>query len=162
MNRKTKIVKQAIKEALLEMLEEKPLESISVRSLCQLADINRSTFYAHYEDLNALVAEMEEEILSHVVFFDGYRSVEDQLDLIEDYVHYIKENQRLFLLFLKNGRLYSAFLSRATEMNYHGTNPHHYAMLVSYAVLGSLSALTYWLENPGSRTEQGMAQMDIM
>ena len=159
MNRKTKIVKLALKDALLDLLEEKPLNAVSVRSLCELADVNRSTFYAHYEDINALVGEMEEDFLSHVAFFDGNQPTKDHLSLVEEYVRYVKENQRLFLLLLDNGKLSSSFLFHAVKMNYYQTDSHYYTMLAAYAVYGSISALSYWLKNPGSRTEQEMAQL---
>ena len=159
MNRKTKIIKQALKDALLELLEEKPLTSVSVRSLCELADINRSTFYAHYEDINALITEMEEDFMSHVVFFDGNRPTMDNLASVEEYVHYVKENQRLFLLLLDNGKLSSSFLARSTKMNYYDADSHYYTMLAAYSVYGSISVLSYWLKNPGSRTEREMAKL---
>ena len=148
-----------MKDALLELLGEKPLSSVSVRSLCDLADVNRSTFYTHYEDINALIAEMEEDFLSHVVFFDGNQPTKDNLVSIEEYVHYVKENQRLFLLLLDNGKLYSSFLARSIKMNYYGTDPHYYTMLAAYTVYGSISALSYWLKNPDSRTEGEMAEL---
>lgn len=159
MNRKTKMIKRALKDALLDLLEEKPLTSVSVRSLCDLADINRSTFYSHYEDIYALVAEMEDDFLSHVVFFDGNQPTKDNLASIEEHVHYVKENQRLFLLLLKNGKLLPKLLSYSTEQNYYQVESHFYATLVAYSLYGSISALTYWLKHPDGRTEQEMAQL---
>lgn len=159
MNRKSKIVKRALKDALLDLLEEKPLTSVSVRSLCDLADVNRSTFYTHYEDINALVMEMEEDFMSHVVFFDGNKPTMDNLTSVEEYVHYVKENKRLFLLLLDNGRLSSSFLARSTKMNYYDADSNYYTMLAAYSVYGSISVLSYWLKNPDSRTEQEMAEL---
>ena len=135
------------------------MTSVSVRSLCDLADVNRSTFYAHYEDITALVAEMEEDFISHVVFFDGSQPTEDNLASVEEYVHYVKENQRLFLLLLDNGKLSSSFFARSAKMNYYETDSHYYTMLAAYTVYGTISALSYWLKNPDSRTEQEMAQL---
>lgn len=40
----------AIKEAFFSILEYKPVEKITVRELCDKADINRSSFYDHYID----------------------------------------------------------------------------------------------------------------
>ena len=159
MNRKSKMVKRALKDALLDLLEERPLTSVSVRGLCDLADINRSTFYAYYEDIYALVAEMEDDFLSHVVFFDGNQPTKDNLASIEAHVHYVKENQRLFLLLLENGKLSSKLLSYSAEQNYYQAESHFYATLVAYSLYGSISALTYWLKHPDSRTEQEMAQL---
>ena len=159
MNRKTKIVKQALKEALLDLLEERPLSSVSVRSLCELADVGRTTFYLHYLNLSALVAEMEEDFMSHVVFFDGCQPTEDDLAAMEEYVCFVKENQRLFLLFLKNGRLSPVFVSTSIRKNRYRIDPHHFAALVAYSVYGSINALACWLNDPGNRTEKEMAEL---
>ena len=45
---------RAIKQAFMELRAEKPLEKIRVKELCDRACINKSTFYAHYQDIYAL------------------------------------------------------------------------------------------------------------
>ena len=45
---------RAIKNAFLELRSRKPLGKITVKELCSLAAINKSTFYSHYEDIYAL------------------------------------------------------------------------------------------------------------
>ena len=45
----------------------KPLEKIKVKELCDLACINKSTFYAHYQDIYALANAMEDEMVEAVV-----------------------------------------------------------------------------------------------
>ena len=43
--------RRAIKKAFLALLCVKRLEQITVKELCAAADINRATFYAHYDTL---------------------------------------------------------------------------------------------------------------
>ena len=45
----------------MELRAQKPLEKIKVKELCDLACINKSTFYAHYQDIYALANAMEED-----------------------------------------------------------------------------------------------------
>ena len=52
----------AIKNAFLEIRARKPLEKITVKELCACAQINKSTFYAHYQDIYALSEKLEQEI----------------------------------------------------------------------------------------------------
>jgi len=40
--------KQKIKNALVKMLEETSIEKISIKKLCEIAEVNRATFYNHY------------------------------------------------------------------------------------------------------------------
>ena len=58
---------RAIKQAFMELRAQKPLEKIKVKELCDLACINKSTFYAHYQDIYALANAMEDEMVEEVV-----------------------------------------------------------------------------------------------
>ena len=57
---------RAIKQAFMELRAEKPLEKIRVKELCDRACINKSTFYAHYQDIYALANAMEDEMVEAV------------------------------------------------------------------------------------------------
>lgn len=63
-DRRVSYTKKIIRESLLELLEKKSLEEITVKELCQYADINRATFYRYYTDIYDLFQKMEEEIIS--------------------------------------------------------------------------------------------------
>ena len=49
-------------EALIELLEKKDLEYITVKEICQQAGVNRSTFYLHYETISDLLRETMEMV----------------------------------------------------------------------------------------------------
>ncbi|HIZ78592.1 MAG TPA: TetR/AcrR family transcriptional regulator [Candidatus Lachnoclostridium stercorigallinarum] len=53
--------KRSIVSAFLELRAEKPLEKIRVKELCGRAEINKSTFYAHYRDIFDLAEQLEDE-----------------------------------------------------------------------------------------------------
>ena len=61
-NRKVKYTKSVIKESLFQLLETKSLQQVTVKELCELADINRGTFYSHYSDIHNLVEQLEEDL----------------------------------------------------------------------------------------------------
>ena len=65
-NRSTRRTRSAIREALTEMLAVKPLGKITVQELIDRANICRTTFYAHYEDIYDLLSEVENDILSEI------------------------------------------------------------------------------------------------
>ena len=56
-DRRIRYTKQAIKDSLFELMQETPVEKITVKQLCAAADINRATFYAHYDTLTALLED---------------------------------------------------------------------------------------------------------
>lgn len=61
-DQRTRMTKQLLQGALVDLLGEKPLREITVKALCQKADVNRSTFYLHYYDIYALMGELEGQI----------------------------------------------------------------------------------------------------
>ncbi|MDO5813306.1 MAG: TetR/AcrR family transcriptional regulator [Bacillota bacterium] len=42
-------------QAFLELLEKKDFEYITIKEICQKANVNRSTFYLHYENMGDLL-----------------------------------------------------------------------------------------------------------
>ncbi len=55
-----------LQKAYLTLVSQMPLDKISVAALCRAADINRSTFYQHYDDLTDLQDELFVECLQEV------------------------------------------------------------------------------------------------
>lgn len=55
MDLRIKKTKRAIRSAFAELIKEKPMEKITVKEIAELAEINKTTFYAHYETVYDLV-----------------------------------------------------------------------------------------------------------
>ena len=68
-NRRVKMTKSMMKEALLELLEKKPLDKITVKDVCENADVNRSTFYSYYESIEQLLLEIEDDVLNQLPMY---------------------------------------------------------------------------------------------
>lgn len=101
-DRRTRYTKQIIKESLLEMLRTMPIEQITVKGLCEKAEINRATFYNHYETLTVLLEEIEyesykdfAEILNNALYDDEHLS--ETIFLV---LQYLKENHNMREVFL--------------------------------------------------------------
>lgn len=58
---------RAIKDAFIQLRSKKALEKITVKELCQVAEINKSTFYSHYSDIYSLSEELEKETVSYIL-----------------------------------------------------------------------------------------------
>jgi AcrR family transcriptional regulator len=59
--------KRAIREAFLELRLKNGLEEIKVKRLCEMALINKTTFYKHYQDIYALSEEVENETITTIM-----------------------------------------------------------------------------------------------
>lgn len=62
-NQRTRLTKRLLKDTLLQLLQEKSMDHISVREICTSAGINRSTFYNHYGSPYDLLREIEQEFI---------------------------------------------------------------------------------------------------
>ena len=58
---------RAIEKAFLELRSKTPLEKIKIKDLCALACVNKSTFYAHYEDIYALSSRLEDKLINDIL-----------------------------------------------------------------------------------------------
>ncbi|MGI5958307.1 MAG: TetR/AcrR family transcriptional regulator [Massiliimalia sp.] len=52
-----------LKKAMLCFLSEKPLHKVTVTDLCRICEVNRATFYHHFQDVFDLLEKMEDDLL---------------------------------------------------------------------------------------------------
>ena len=96
-------------DALVALLEEKEFSDITIMDVCGKAGVNRSTFYAHYENLYDLLKETHERAISE--FFRSFgspfgagdfskMSAEELIFIspqyLVPYLTFIKKNRRLY------------------------------------------------------------------
>lgn len=58
--------RKLIKRTMIELMQEKDVQNITVTDICNRADLNRGTFYTYHQDVYSLVSEIENEILDDV------------------------------------------------------------------------------------------------
>lgn len=61
--------RENIRKAYTELIHERGTTEISVTELVERADVNRSTFYAHYRDIHAVREEIENELIQKIYAF---------------------------------------------------------------------------------------------
>jgi len=61
---KNKKTKQLIQNSFLQILEMKSFDSITIGDITKQAEINRGTFYLHYEDKFDLLDKIEQQLFS--------------------------------------------------------------------------------------------------
>ena len=58
--------KTMIKEAMLELLVEKPFDKITITDIVKKADINRGTFYAHYDNTAEVLKSISASVMDEI------------------------------------------------------------------------------------------------
>lgn len=66
--------KEAIKSALIVLMEREPLESVTVKQIVAESKVGRSTFYVYFEDKNELLAVIEQELLDDLGLYRKRKS----------------------------------------------------------------------------------------
>ncbi|MDR2480225.1 MAG: TetR family transcriptional regulator C-terminal domain-containing protein [Treponema sp.] len=107
-NRKTQYTRKVLRDSLVELMRQKPVSKITIKELCQTADINRTTFYVHYRDQYDLLQQIEEDTISYVAgMLDKYenkRSRREVIEMVEEMVGYIANNSNsIQVLLSENG-----------------------------------------------------------
>ena len=88
---------QGIKAAFESLICERDYKKITVKELCERAQINKKTFYTYYETLDALLSELQGELA------EGY------LNRVKDYAlpeELDKVNREFFLYSARQGLAY--------------------------------------------------------
>ncbi len=103
-DRRVKRTKKMLRESLFTLLEEKPLKEITVKELTEAADVNRSTFYFYYKDINDMMMQIQNEI--YTVFEAEVIAPNSDFNTVEDFTGYIIR----FLLFCRENEKICKFV----------------------------------------------------
>ena len=152
--------RKMIRQAFLELLKEKSFEKITVTDIVKRADINRSTFYAHYPDVMGLLDEIQMEI---VTFFEQYLKKVSFTDLLENPTPYLQliikiagENEELYRLLSNSNvavkqmenmkRLLIERILVTTQIPEQYKNTFEYEFSVRFFLGGFIDVYTQWLK----------------
>ena len=95
-NRRSQYTRTALRRALLMLMLEKPVDRITVKELCDAADINRGTFYAHYASPEQLLSQVENEFyLDLLAEVSSFREAEDVERIFVDALKALRERREL-------------------------------------------------------------------
>ena len=112
-DRRVRRTRARLQQAMLELLQEKDVRSITVQELTQRADVNRGTFYAHYKDVFDLLDQMEEELFQRLSSLLSAYSPQDLqkglTPLLTDVFRFVRDDPVLRLAFLDEGTQDSFF-----------------------------------------------------
>jgi len=110
MDRRKKKTQKAIRKVMLELLDEKNIEAISILDITNQADINRGTFYLHYVDKYDMLEKFENELFSKIeeILYKNIIISRTNQDFLKSryptlvqFFDCLKEERDLFLIVLK-------------------------------------------------------------
>lgn len=171
-DRRTRYTRMVLKESLMELMEQKHISKITIKELCGRADVNRSTFYAHYRDQYDLLQQIEDEILGEINTTLADFDVHDSggtMRILENIFCYIKDNSSFCRLLLSEQgdvtfqkRVMDLCQGRYMEQwltSRRGIAPEKVEYLYLYLVNGSIGVVQNWLRTGMRETPGQMAQL---
>lgn len=163
---------QLLRQALLELLEEKPYEAISVQDLIARADVARSTFYMHYQDKNDLFLGPEgvfaEKLTQHRRYEIRPRDLGsvvsarvwfEHLEVQRPIVQAISGNSALDLAMQTLGEMLRDDYRKRICWLSHSSVPSE--VMVEYVVSTLMVLIRWWLRADPPRTPQQIDELFV-
>ena len=167
-NRRTRLTKRLLRESLLELLHEKPVDHITVKELCECAELNRSTFYAYYTDVSVLYEEMGNELadalLEHIQAMNDQGEPNTELMLT-----YIRDNCEMFRLLVYCDhytdlnqsiikRIFRGFFDIPLKGDIHCL-PEEREYVLQFLFMGGTAIIHRWVQNDCDLPPRQVAQL---
>lgn len=172
-DRRIRYTKMVIKESFLNLLEKKDISQITVKEICEDADINRATFYSHYTDVYDLLKKIEDEFLDNVNAYlsqlDKKEKNADDYTLAERIFDYIKDNAKLCRLLLsergdisfqkKIMTIVYDTISELTDINKISKEDADY--VYSFTITGCVGIVQKWFDDNMKKSSRFMSETVI-
>lgn len=103
-DRRVKMTKKILKESLIEIMHTKPIHEISIKKICEIADINRSTFYHHYQSPQELYDDIINDLSVdfNTILEKSKEKGALQTAVIAEMLTYVENRRELFLVILSD------------------------------------------------------------
>lgn len=111
--------RRLIIEAYIKLLETNSAGKITVTKIVEVADLNRSTFYAHFTSPSDVLAAIEEDMIDKFLKLINQaqlgRILKNPLPLVTEIAGLVESNRELYVKLI-NGNRESTFLEKLKEI----------------------------------------------
>ena len=170
-NRHSQLSRELIQNAFLALLKEQDLKKISVRSICEKAGVNRTTFYKYYLDVYDLLDKMEANLSAELkaIFQKRLESREEINDIFCELFRFVLRHQDFYRAYLAGHVSFGALnlltqeplsssIDRASRhLDFYSSNGVNYHLAFFTAGVGEITRL--WLNNGCAESPEEMADI---
>lgn len=155
--------------ALVFLLENKPIEKISIQNICDIAKVHRTTFYNHFYDIYDLLGYGTEQMVSGLIPEDILNFNTDAMSA--NIIHYISRYRNVLAninktgfkdqLYLITGDAFEKYLYNtiAAAKDVYSLNiPIH--VIAKFYCAGLSQLLFWWVSNQEMSEDELKSQVD--
>lgn len=168
-----KRTKKAFENSLTQLAKEYPFNKITVKMLCDRAELSRNAFYFHYKDINDLLRSIEDDVVNEIVslleMIEKVDFPENVFVSVESLINIFDERREtVLMLFDKNysvsfttkvSKIYSDFNFKYFCRFHNNDKKVKYDFFYMFLSSGFYGIIRYWLENPGLMTKEELVQL---
>jgi AcrR family transcriptional regulator len=158
--RRVRMTKMLLKNALIDIMKNKSIHLVSIKEICEAADVNRSTFYRHYNTQYELYDDIIDDIAQDIgsIYKNDYTTV----DFLTKVLEYIESKREIFLVILSdNGKvsLGEAFVLFTGRFIDHNNTSELVTYVMEFVAAGFTSTVWSWLNKENRRPASDVARM---
>lgn len=172
-DRRIRRTKKLLKDSLISLMADKEFKNISVKDITEQADLNRGTFYLHYNDTYQLLQDIEEEVLRDFQeMIDSYRCPPEPhslLPVMNPMIHYVAENTAICKILFENSigadfmdRLHRLIHENGREIvmtMFPGADEAMLEYFFEFITYGLTGMLKWWTDSGKQLPESVLAEM---
>lgn len=160
--RRVKMTKMLLKQSLIELMHYKSIHEISIKDICLGADVNRSTFYRHYNTQYELYDEILEDITDDIgeIFISCSGEDYTTQTFLAEVLKYIEVHRDTFLVILSGnsnvsmGETFNRFTSRFISSE---NTSELKVYIIQFIAAGMTSFIWTWLNKENRRSAEDVA-----
>ena len=164
-DRRVRVTKRMLKDALIELLKERDIYHVSIRELCEAADVNRPTFNMYYGNQFDLLSDMENDLIGFISSTIEKNQTDSEKILVSA-CRYLAENIEFARLIINNNadpsfpnKLFSAEAITTSFVNRYSVNqsPETLEYFYNYITYGVFRVVCVWLNKENRETPEAIA-----
>lgn len=166
LDRRAKMTRKILKQSLIDLMKKKPIHEISIKKICETADINRSTFYHHYDSQFDLFDDILNDIGYDIIeIVKNHHNSENWMkNILIDAFTYLESNRETILVILSEnsgfsvGERLTSYIERFVNTSLEPSSEIA-KYCVQFATAGMTSVVWQWLSKEDRMSAKDLAEM---
>jgi AcrR family transcriptional regulator len=159
MDARVRRTRDALGDALVALIQEKPFDTITVQNVLDRAGVGRSTFYVHFSNKDDLLMSDADEFFERIsMALSMHKDASDRVAPVREFFAHVGEMRRFFDALIKSGKVHEnlelarghfarGIERRLSELPRGSGIPASERPAIAFAHAGALlSLLTWWLD----------------